>query len=55
LHVKYDAAKLTTSGIVDAVAETGMRMWLDHEEPMLGGSVLGWRWKLMLACGGLLG
>ena len=54
LHVKYDAAKLTTSAIVDAVGETGMRMWLEHEEPMLGGSALGWRWKLMLACGGLL-
>ena len=53
LHVKYDAAKLTTSAIVDAVGETGMRMWLEHEEPMLGGSALAWRWKLMLACGGV--
>jgi Cd2+/Zn2+-exporting ATPase len=50
LHVKYDAAKLTTSAMVDAVGETGMRMWLEHEEPMLGGSALAWRWKLMLAC-----
>lgn len=54
LHVKYDAAKLTTSAMVDAVGETGMRMWLEHEEPMLGGSALEWRWKLMMACGGLL-
>ena len=54
LHVKYDAAKLTTSAMVDAVGETGMRMWLEHEEPMLGGSALAWRWKLMLGCGGLL-
>jgi len=54
LHVKYDAAKLTTSAMVDAVGETGMRMWLEHEEPTLGGSVLTWRWKLMLACGGSL-
>jgi Zn2+/Cd2+-exporting ATPase len=54
LHVKYDAAKLTTSAMVDAVGETGMRMWLEHEEPMLGGSALSRRWKLMLACGGLL-
>jgi Cd2+/Zn2+-exporting ATPase len=54
LHVKYDAAKLTTSAMVDAVGETGMRMWLEHEEPMLGGAALTWRWKLMLACGGLL-
>jgi len=54
LHVKYDAAKLTTSAMVDAVGETGMRMWLEHDEPMLGGSALEWRWKLMLACGGFL-
>ena len=54
LHVKYDAAKLTTSAMVDAVGETGMRMWLEHEAPMLGGSALEWRWKLMLACGGFL-
>src|SRR5437870_1682068 len=54
LHVKYDAAKLTTSAMVDAVGETGMRMWLEHEEPMLGGLALEWRWKLMLACGALL-
>src|SRR4030095_10109668 len=40
--------------MVAAVGETGMRMWLEHEEPMLGGSALAWRWKLMLACGGLL-
>src|SRR5919206_2843998 len=44
LHVKYDAAKLTTSAMVEAVGETGMRMWLEHEEPMLGGSGLDWRW-----------
>ena len=54
LHVKYDAAKLTTSAMVDAVGETGMRMWLEHDEPMLGGSALEWRWKLMLASGGFL-
>ena len=33
LHVKYDAALLSTNRIVDAVAETGMRAWLEHEEP----------------------
>jgi Zn2+/Cd2+-exporting ATPase len=54
LHVKYDAAKLTTSAMVDAVGETGMRMWLEHEEPMLDSSALDGRWKLMLASGGLL-
>ncbi len=54
LHVKYDAAKLTTSAMVDAVGETGMRMWLEHEEPMAYGSALEWRLKLMIACGLLL-
>ena len=35
LHVKYDAAILSTNVIVDAVAETGMRAWLEHEEPLV--------------------
>src|SRR5258706_3837938 len=51
LHVKYDAAKLTTSAMVDAVGETGMRMWLEHEEPMTYGAALEWRWKLMIGSG----
>ena len=33
LHIQYDAAKLTTADMVDAVGQTGMRMWLEHEEP----------------------
>jgi len=33
LHVSYDAAKLTTAAIVDAVGQTGMRMWLEHDGP----------------------
>jgi Zn2+/Cd2+-exporting ATPase len=49
LHVKYDAAKLTTSAIVDAAGQTGMRMWLEHEEPASGGAALSWRWRLMVA------
>src|SRR5262252_11242800 len=36
LHVKYDATKLTAAAIADAVAETGMRAWLEHEEPLIG-------------------
>src|SRR6185295_1621000 len=36
LHVKYDAAKLSTATIADAVADTGMRAWLEHEEPIVG-------------------
>ncbi len=34
LHVKYDAAKLTASAIADAVADAGMRAWLEQEEPV---------------------
>jgi Zn2+/Cd2+-exporting ATPase len=33
LRVQYDAAKLTTARIAEAVAQTGMRAWLEHEEP----------------------
>ena len=36
LHVKYDAARLSTATIADAVADTGMRAWLEHEEPLAG-------------------
>ena len=36
LHVKYDAARLSTATIADAVADTGMRAWLEHEEPVVG-------------------
>ena len=55
LHVKYDAAKLTTSAMVDAIGETGMRMWLEHEEPAASGADVAWRWRLMLACGAAIG
>jgi Cd2+/Zn2+-exporting ATPase len=33
LRIKYDAAKLTTASIAEAVAQTGMRVWLEHEGP----------------------
>src|SRR5438132_8338678 len=36
LHVKYDAAKLSASAIAGAVADAGMRAWLEHEEPLTG-------------------
>lgn len=32
LHVQYDAARLSTGAISEAVADTGMRAWLEHEE-----------------------
>ncbi len=34
LRVTYDAARLSTSAIVDAVAQTGMQAWLEHERPL---------------------
>jgi Zn2+/Cd2+-exporting ATPase len=34
LNIKYDAAKLTASTIAEAVAQTGMRAWLEHERPV---------------------
>src|SRR5881296_2213825 len=37
LLVKYDAAKLSASAIAAAVADAGMRAWLEHEEPILEG------------------
>ena len=52
LHVKYDAAKLTASAIADAVAETGMRAWLEHEEPIaIGGEAVRRRRAFVVASG----
>jgi Cd2+/Zn2+-exporting ATPase len=33
LRIKYDAARLSAGSIAEAVAQTGMRAWLEHEEP----------------------
>jgi len=33
VRVKYDAARLSAGSIAEAVAQTGMRAWLEHEEP----------------------
>jgi Cd2+/Zn2+-exporting ATPase len=54
LHVKYDAAVLTTAAMVDAVGDTGMRMWLEHEEPTGSDAGTTWRSRVMAACGVLL-
>src|SRR5438128_12700178 len=35
LLVKYDAAKLSASTIAGAVADAGMRAWLEHEQPIV--------------------
>ena len=53
LHVKYDAAVLSTNVIVEAVAETGMRAWLEHEEPVTSPSSTA-RGVLVAVSGGAL-
>jgi Zn2+/Cd2+-exporting ATPase len=54
LHVKYDAAKLSASAIADAVAETGMRAWLEHEEPIAVSAGVERRRRAYVAASGLL-
>lgn len=51
LHVKYDAAKVTTAAMVDAVGQTGMRMWLEHDEPRGSDASIHSRLYLMAASG----
>jgi Cd2+/Zn2+-exporting ATPase len=46
LRIEYDAAKLTTATIAEAVAQTGMRAWLEHEEAH---SVPARDWRMPLA------
>jgi Cd2+/Zn2+-exporting ATPase len=50
LRVQYDAAKLTTSRIAEAVAQTGMRAWLEHEEPRTSAPAE-WRVRLVALSG----
>jgi Cd2+/Zn2+-exporting ATPase len=52
LHVKYDAARLTASAIADAVADTGMRAWLEHEEPIVDGASTARRRQTLVAISG---
>lgn len=51
LHVKYDAAKLTTAAMVDAVGRTGMRMWLEHDEPLASDASVRTRLRLTSVSG----
>jgi Cd2+/Zn2+-exporting ATPase len=53
LHVQYDAARLSTGTISAAVADTGMRAWLEHEEAHRA-SAGGSRFILLLVSGGAL-
>src|SRR5262245_18141086 len=56
LHVKYDAAKLSASTIAAAVADAGMRAWLEHEEPVAtSDDETRRRHLLLIASGGFLG
>ncbi|MGE5813162.1 MAG: heavy metal translocating P-type ATPase [Acidobacteriota bacterium] len=51
MRVKYDAARVSTAAIAEAVAQTGMRAWLEHEEPLSpAGSLLG-RQRIVIASG----
>jgi Cd2+/Zn2+-exporting ATPase len=53
IHVKYDAAKLSTSDITGAVADAGMSAWLEHEEPILSSPKAEKRRQVLLALSGL--
>lgn len=54
LRIQYDASRLSTSAIAEAVAQTGMRAWLEHEQPVAAPAG-GWRLHLVVASGVLLG
>src|SRR5258706_12174470 len=53
LHVKYDAAKLSASAIAGAVADAGMRAWLEHEEPLTGSDAAARRRLLLVWTSGV--
>ena len=52
--MKYDAARLTTNTITDAVADTGMRAWLEHEQPRVTATTP-LRTRLLVLSGATLG
>jgi Cd2+/Zn2+-exporting ATPase len=54
LTIKYDASRLSTSAIAEAVAQTGMRAWLEHEEPVAAPGTTR-RTQLVVTSGLLLG
>jgi Zn2+/Cd2+-exporting ATPase len=55
LHVKYDATKVSASAIVAAVADAGLRAWLEHEEPIASGQGATGRRILLAISGAALG
>jgi Cd2+/Zn2+-exporting ATPase len=54
LRIKYDAARLTTSKIAEAVAQTGMRAWLEHEEAQPAAATAAARTRLVAISGSAL-
>ena len=52
VRIKYDAAKISADAIAEAVAQTGMRAWLEHEQPAPART--GWRRSLVAGSGILL-
>ena len=48
LRIRYDAARLSTDAIAEAVAQTGMRAWLEHEQPAPRGD---WRTRMVIGSG----
>ena len=53
LHVKYDAARVSTSAIAAAVADAGMRAWLEHEQPLPHGDGRARRRRILLIVSGV--
>src|SRR4051794_4213827 len=51
LRIKYDAARLSTGSIAEAVAQTGMRAWLEHEEPVPVAATAETRFRLLAVSG----
>ena len=54
LHVAYDAAVVSAAGISEAVAETGMHAWLEHERPAAAVGSQEGMWPLALGGGAAL-
>jgi len=55
LRVSYDAARVSTSTLVDAAADAGLRMWLEHEEPKASGQGDARAWLTLAAAVALAG
>ncbi|MDR1990574.1 MAG: HAD-IC family P-type ATPase, partial [Acidobacteriaceae bacterium] len=55
LHVQYDAAKISAAQIASAVADAGMRAWLEHEAPTAStAEARVWQTRLLVASGVML-